>query len=191
MSKPRIVLAGILCAFAVAWTASFTDYAIAVVSVNPGPTAAGDPVVALGAPVGPGLWQGATEVFDDRPPGLEIGFEIGAETRPVEEVAHANPTAGDLVFVARSNAALRRADGAIGFRFSKLVDQLVVRKNHVGALADQQAGQSRHAAFSEGADLLEQHRRVDDGALADDTLGLLVENPRGNQMKDQFLATDD
>lgn len=63
MSKPRIVLAGILCALAVAWTASFTDYAIAVVSVNPGPTATGDPVLALGAPVGLGLWQGATEVY--------------------------------------------------------------------------------------------------------------------------------
>lgn len=42
---------------------AFTDYAIAVASVNPGQGASGDPVLGLGAPVGLGLIIGSTDVY--------------------------------------------------------------------------------------------------------------------------------
>ena len=76
------------------------------------------------------------------------------------------------------------------FFLTKLVDQLVVRQDDVGALADEEAAFGSDAAFVECLDLLQEHRRIDHGALADDALGLLVEDPRGDQVENQLLTTD-
>ena len=58
------------------------------------------------------------------------------------------------------------------------------------ALAHQEPALRCNAAFIQRFDLLEEDRRVDDGALSNDAAGLLVKDPRGNQMKNLFLATD-
>jgi len=63
MKTKRSLLLGALLLTAVAWMTDFSDYAIAVTSVSPGPLATGDPVLALGAPIGLGLLLGSTDVY--------------------------------------------------------------------------------------------------------------------------------
>jgi hypothetical protein len=59
--RDALLLLGLLSA--IAWFAGFTDYAIAVTSINPGPTATADPDSAVGEPSGLGLWQGSVDVY--------------------------------------------------------------------------------------------------------------------------------
>ncbi|MHC4845819.1 MAG: hypothetical protein ACYTCU_06630 [Planctomycetota bacterium] len=63
MKPTRFILLGALLLSTIAGGYAFTDYAIAVASVNPGPNASGDPVLGLGAPIGVGLLFGSTDVY--------------------------------------------------------------------------------------------------------------------------------
>ena len=138
-----------------------------------------------------GTRQCPAEIFDDRAPAFEVRGKLGFEPLRVEQVAHANTAAGDLVFVARTNATLGGSDRATGLLLTKLVDQLVVGQHDMGALAHQQATLRRDAPLIECLDFSEEDGRIDDRALSDDTLRPLVENPGRDQMEDQLLPADD
>ncbi len=52
----------------------------------------------------------------------------------------------------------------------------MMRQDDVGTLAYEQAAGGSHPARGQCFDLFHEHRRVDDGALADDALGPLMQN---------------
>ena len=67
----------------------------------------------------------------------------------------------------------------------------MVRQDDVSALADEQPIPREDSARLERFDLFEKHRRVDDRALTHDARGLLMKDPRRNQVENQLVATDD
>ena len=74
---------------------------------------------------------------------------------------------------------------------AELIDQFVMRQDDVGALTHQQPAFGRNPALGQRVDLLQEHRRVDDGPLADDARCLLVKNARRDQVQNQLLPVDD
>ena len=108
----------------------------------------------------------------------------------VEQVAHADAAAGDLVLVGRADAAAGGADGAAAARLlAEGVEQLVPGEDDVRVVGDEQLRVVlEEAARLERVDLLHQHRGVDHHAVADDAGLPRVEDARRDQVQDGLLA---
>ena len=95
-------------------------------------------------------------------------LKLLGENAGVEQVLDPDAHARDLVAVGRPDAAARGADLRVAEEpLADLVEGAVVRHDQVRAGADQET-LAADAACLERVDLLEEHLRVDDDAVADD-----------------------
>ena len=110
----------------------------------------------------------------------------------VEDAAHAQAGAIDLVAVSRADAAQGGANFALALEgFADGVKRLVVREHHVGGVADVQAAGGIDAGFFQAINFLEQADGVDDDAVADDAGGAPAKDAGGDEVQDVFGPADD
>ena len=120
---------------------------------------------------------------------LQCGFDLLGQRRLVEHVGDPDPDAGDLVLVARADAATGGADLlAARVPLDHLVHGDVVRHQQVRIGGDQQAF-GVDAAVLQALQLVEQHTGVDDHAVADHVGDAWCEDARGDQVKGEVLAS--
>ena len=122
---------------------------------------------------------------------LHRGHDLLAQDLLVEQVLDADPEARGLVGVAGPDAALGRADlAAAELRLPGRVEEHVVGHDHVRVGGDPQVG-GGHAAPLQALDLVGEHLRVDDDAVADRAQGSRVQDPRGDQVQLELLVVAD
>ena len=120
--------------------------------------------------------------------GLERRVDLLAQDLLVEQVLHPDPEPGGLVGVAGPDPAPGGADlEHAEARLARLVEQLVVRHDQVRVGGDPQAADVDPAA-AQLADLLGQHARVHDHAVADRADLARVEDPGRDQVELEDLA---
>ena len=106
----------------------------------------------------------------------------------VEHVGHPDPHAGDLVLVARADAAAGGADLLVAHvALGDLVDGDVVGQQQVGVRGDEQLG-GVDAAVLEAFQLVEQHTGIHHHAVADDVGDAGREHPGRDQVQREMLA---
>ncbi len=137
-----------------------------------------------------GARKRAVEILGHGAPAFEIRIELAAQPVGVEQVAHPNAAPRDFVFVAGADPSLRRSDRAVRLLLAELVDQLVVGQHDVRALTHEKPALRPDTALTQGLDFFQEHAGIDDRALADDALGLLMKDPGRDQMKNLLLAAD-
>ena len=111
------------------------------------------------------------------------------QQRLVEQVLHAQAAARHLVFVGGTNAARRGANLHASRRVLRSqLDQPVIGKNHVRAVADEQVAVNVHTGRAQRVDFLHEGERIEHDAVADDAAAALTQHAAGNQLQDKFLA---
>ncbi len=119
---------------------------------------------------------------------FQRGLDLVGEQLGVEHVGDPDAHAGDLVLVARPDAAAGGADLlAAHVALGDLVDGHVVRHQQVRVGGDQQLGRVDAAVF-EAFQLVEQHAGVDHHAVADDVGDAGRQHPRRDEMQREVLA---
>ena len=120
---------------------------------------------------------------------LQCGLDLLGQQRLVEHVGDTDPDAGDLVLIAGADAAAGGADLlAARVSLDDLVHGDVIRHQQVRVGGDQQP-LGVHAAVFQTLELGEQHTGIYDDAVADDVGDAGREDPRGDQVKREVLAT--
>ena len=123
---------------------------------------------------------------------LDALLQLFGKTFRVEDAAHAQADAVDLVAVSRADAAQGGAEFALALeRLACGVECLVVREHHVCGVADVQPTGGIDAGFFQAVDLLQQADGVDDDAVADDAGGAFAEDAGGDEVQDVFGPADD
>src|SRR5205807_2074888 len=114
-----------------------------------------------------------------------------AEHFGLEEVAHADSPARDLVLVAGSYSAPGGPDLlAAASLFAAQVDRFVVGENDVGVLAhDKLLRLDEQAAALEDVDLLRQRLGIDYHSVADEAALARVEHAARHQVEDGLRAS--
>ena len=114
---------------------------------------------------------------------MQAGLDLVMQMLRVEQVVHADAHAVDLVGVCRADATAGGADLVLAEEaFGHLVEHAVIRGDDVRAFAHQQSG-AVHATAFKAVDLLEQHFRIDDDAVADDRGGVGADDAGRQQMQ--------
>src|SRR5262249_29413219 len=93
-----------------------------------------------------------------------------------------------------ADAAAGGADGRAALRaviLAQAVDELVVRQDDVRAEADEQLVAHQEAALLALRQLVEQHVRIDDHAVAEHAAPARVAHARGHEVRHELLALDD
>ena len=122
---------------------------------------------------------------------LERDVELLAEDLGVEEVLDPEADPRRLVRVGRADAALGRAQGVLAEEaLGHPVELLVVRHDQVRVAAHHEAA-GVDALGGQRVELLEQHRRVDHDAVADDRRDVVVEDAARHQLQREGLAVHD
>ena len=122
---------------------------------------------------------------------LERGGDLLAQDLRVEHVLDADPEPRRLVGVAGADAALRRPDLELAeLRLAGGVEEHVVGHDQVRVRGDPQRADVDPAA-AEPVELLDQHVRVDDDAVADRAGEPRMEDPRRDQVELELLAVAD
>ena len=122
---------------------------------------------------------------------LEHHLELLAEDLRVEQVLHPQAHARRLVRVGGPDPPFGRAQrGLAEEALGDAVELLVVRHDQVGVAAHLQPG-AIDAARLEAVDLLDQHRGVDDDAVADDGRDERVEDAARHELERERLTVDD
>jgi hypothetical protein len=103
-------------------------------------------------------------------------------------VEDAHTAARDLVLVGGADPATGGADGLARRAF--LVDELVVRKNEIGAIAHVQAPVYVDAIFRETIDFIEQRVRIQHDAVSDCALHARMHDPAWNLMEYGGIIAD-
>ena len=146
--------------------------------------------VALGDLVG----RQRQPVVDPREDGvllLQRLVELGPEDLGVEQVLHPQPRAQRLVGVRRPDAATCRAEGvAPEAALGEEVELDVVRQDQVGVARHLQPA-AVDAPGLHAVDLVEQHRRLDHDAVADDRHHVVVEHARRQELEGEGLTVHD
>ena len=129
--------------------------------------------------------QVAVGRLDMRP---DTGGEIGCQ-----KIAQAQPRAVDLIGVAGADAAAGRADlPPLGpGLLLRGVERPVVAHDGMPAVADEQPALDRVALALQQADLVQQFKRIDDHAVADQADLAIVQNTRWNQVQHMLASADD
>ena len=110
----------------------------------------------------------------------------------IEQVCHPDAFAVDLVGIGGPNAAAGGADLLVALVLLACnIQRLVVRRDDMSVLADQQAVRELDAAFGHAVHLLEQRRRIDYHAVADDAFLAFVQNARGDQVQYELVLSHD
>ena len=119
---------------------------------------------------------------------LEGHVELLAEDLGVEEVLDPEADPGRLVGVGRPDAALGRAQSVLPQEaLGHAVELLVVRHDQVGVAADDETA-GVDALGRQRVELLEQHRRVHDDAVADHRRDVVVEDAARHQLQREGFA---
>ena len=109
----------------------------------------------------------------------------------VEQVLHAQAAARHLVLVCGTDAARGGADlHASGRVLRRQLDQAVVGKNDVGAVADEQVAVDLDAGCAQRVDFLHEGERIEHHAVADDAAAAFAQHAARNQLQDELLAVD-
>src|SRR3989344_1031369 len=113
------------------------------------------------------------------------------KTRHVEQIAHAQATACNLVFVSRADAATGGADLQLATGlFTGLVQRNVEGQDQWAGRADTQALAHRYAFFFQLGDLAQQGVRCNHHAVADQALHAFAQYARRDQVQDSFFTVD-
>ena len=122
---------------------------------------------------------------------LEHGGNLLAEDRFIHHVLDADAAAGNLVFISRTDAALRRANefGA-ALRFTRAIQIDVIGHDNV-SIARNEHAIGRKACFVDGAHLFNEHVGVDHAAIADDRRNVIVHNSRRDEVKGKLRIARD
>ncbi len=119
---------------------------------------------------------------------FQCGFDLVGQHLLVEHVSDPDPDAGDLVLVARPDAAAGGADLlAAHVALGHLVDGHVIRHQQMRVGRDQQL-RGVDAAVLEALQLVEQHARIDHHAVADDVGDAGRQDARRDEMEGEVLA---
>ena len=121
---------------------------------------------------------------------MQAGFDLVVQVVGVEQVMHADADAVDLIRVGRADAAAGGADLVLAEEaFGHLVERAVVGRDDVRGLAHQQVGAVDAAGF-QAVDLLEEHLRIHDHAVADHRGQVRVDDAGGQQVQGVRLVAD-
>lgn len=119
---------------------------------------------------------------------LEGRLDLLGEDLLVEHIGDANADAGDLVLVARADAAPGSADLAVAEEsLGHLVDRHVVRHQQVRVGRDQQT-LGVDVAGLEAFDLAQQDARIDDDAVADHVVDAGGQDSGRDEVEGEGLA---
>ena len=122
---------------------------------------------------------------------VQDDVELLAKDLRIEEVLHAQPHARGLVSVRRADAAFRRAKGVSSEEaFGEAVELLVVGHDEV-RVARHHESRDVNASIDERVEFGQQHRRIDDDAVANDRGHARIENARRDELECELLALDD
>ena len=109
----------------------------------------------------------------------------------VEQVLHAQAAARHLVLVRGTNAARRSADlYATGRVLRRQLDQAVVGKNDVRAIADEEIAVHLDAGRAQGIDFLHEGERIEHDAITDDAAAAFAQHAARNELENKLLALD-
>ena len=118
-------------------------------------------------------------------------IELFAETIRLDQIADANSAARHFVFIGRADSARRGADLRLSPRgFRGFVHFAVIRKNHMGAIAQEKTPAHVDARFFQVFDFGKQRNGVYDGSGANHGLFSRAQNPAGNQLQDETTAIE-
>ena len=121
---------------------------------------------------------------------MQAGLHLVVQVVGVEQVMHADADAIDLIRVGRADATAGGADLVLAEEaFGHLVEGAVVGGDDVRGLAHQQVGAVDAAGF-QAVDLLEEHLRVHDHAVADHRGEVRVDDAGGQQVQGVRLVAD-
>ena len=129
--------------------------------------------------------------FGDDSLFLHHRIELRPENIGIQQIGDADAAAGNLVFVARPDAARSGADGDPARpAFAHPLHHAVRREQHVRPVADGQNAGDFHSGRFQRFDLGEQRRRIDHQAVADHRLFARAQNAARNQLQYKFLFAD-
>ncbi len=117
--------------------------------------------------------------------------QLGGKTLTVEQVANAQATACNLVFVGWADTTAGGAD--LGFAtglLAGLVQGHVVRQDQRSSRADAQALAHRYALLFQLGDFTHQGIRSNDHAVADQALYAFTQDAGRNQVQNGFFTVD-
>ena len=118
----------------------------------------------------------------------EHGFQLEAEDLLVQQILHADALAGGLVLIARSDAALRRANFVFAETLLiRTVEVLVVRHDDVRITADFEVLAGDSLGLEHGH-LFDKHAGVHHHAVTDDRHRVLVHDTGRHQVQRQLLV---
>src|ERR1700719_4510741 len=119
-------------------------------------------------------------------------LEFFSEAIAIEQIAHADSAARHFVLIcgtdtARRGADFRRAASLLG----GFVHFAVIRKNHVGTIAEKQSTAHFDAGFFQVFEFRNQCRRINHGAGTDHGFFFRSKYAAGNQLEDVAMAVED
>ena len=118
---------------------------------------------------------------------LQGRADLGGQQFGVEHVGHPDADAGDLVLIARADAAAGGADLLVAqIALGDLVDGDVVRHEQVRVGGDQQPG-GVHPAILQALQLGQEHTGIDDNSVADHVGDTRGEDARRDQVQREIL----
>ena len=121
---------------------------------------------------------------------VQTGFDLVMQVLGVEQVVHADADAVDLVGVGRADTAAGGADLMLAEEtLGHLVERAMVRRDDMCSLTHQQAG-AVHAAAFKTVNLLEQHFRIHDDAVADHGGDVRADDAGRQQVQRIHLVAD-
>ncbi len=120
------------------------------------------------------------------------GIVLGAEKLRIQEVGDPNAAARRLVLVAGTDAARCGADGDAAFAALRhFLHHAVLRKQHVGAVTDEEIAGYFDARGLQSIDLAKQRGWVDDQTVSDHSFFSGTQDAARNQLEDEFFFADE
>ncbi len=123
---------------------------------------------------------------------VEHALELRGEARGIAQVLHAERAPAHLVLVRGTDAAPRRADLHVAERvLARLVERHVDGQHQRAGGRDAQPRADADTGRFELADLLQQRRRGQHDAVADEDRHVLVQHARRDQPQHRLAPADD
>src|SRR6266446_2775429 len=122
-----------------------------------------------------------------------FGLQLFREKNRLHQVGHAQPGAGGLVAVGRTDPAFRCPDFRVALaQLALLIEQPVIRQDQVSAIADEQVLADGDSQFAQTFDFCDQRDWIDNDAVADHANFSAPEYSRWDQMQNVLrTAMDD
>jgi len=109
----------------------------------------------------------------------------------VEQVGDTKPATTHLVFVSGTDSARGGANlYSSGCVFSGEFHHAVVGKYHVRAIGDEEIAVDLDAGLAQRTHFFHESERIEDDAVADDSLAALAQDAARNELQNEFLAVN-